>query len=260
MSLVKTLAKVAIGVAVAKGISNVVKGGQTPGGRTADGGLFGGTHSPSRSGQGTGLEDLMGSVLGGRSGAGTGGGLGGLLEQMTGGAAKGGAAGGGLGGLIEGLSGKLGTPSRQSTGSGGSFGDVLNSSFDQFGETAAPEPSPDQEALAGLLLTAMIQAAKSDGKIDAAEKSKLLDKLGDVSQEEMAFVQSELSSPVDIAGLVRKTPKGLEHQVYLMSVMGIDLDSQKEAQYLHELAGALGISKSQVNDVHAQLGVPQLYT
>ena len=287
MSLMKTLAKVAIGVAVAKGVSNVVQGGKTRGGRSAgNGGLFGGSHSPQRTGTGTGgLEDLMGSVLGGRSsgstgtgrgtGGGTGGGLGGLLEQLSGGRGTGGgtgggldgllknlggggAASGGLGGLIEGLAGKT-TSRPRGQEPGGSFGDVLNSSFERFGEPEV-EPTPEQDALAGLLLKAMIQAAKSDGKIDAAEKEKLLGKLGDVSRAEMEFVNAELTAPVDIDGLARQIPKGLEQQVYLMSVMGIDLDSQKEAQYLHDFATALGIGKREVNHIHAQLGVPELYT
>jgi len=46
----------------------------------------------------------------------------------------------------------------------------------------------------------------------------------------------------------------------VMSVMGIDLDNQKEAQYLHELATAMGMGQQDVNHIHNQLGVPALYT
>ena len=45
----------------------------------------------------------------------------------------------------------------------------------------------------------------------------------------------------------------------MMSVLGIDLDSQEEAKYLHELASAIGISKEQVNHIHDQMGVPKIY-
>ncbi len=59
-----TLAKVAIGVAVAKGVSSMM--GKKASGSAGSGGTFGGTHSPGRT-QGGGLEDMMGEVLGGRA-------------------------------------------------------------------------------------------------------------------------------------------------------------------------------------------------
>jgi uncharacterized membrane protein YebE (DUF533 family) len=109
------------------------------------------------------------------------------------------------------------------------------------------------------MLRAMIQAAKSDGRIDAAEQRKLLGNLGDVSAEERRFVEAEMQAPVDVAGLARQVPRGLEPQVYTMSVMAIDLDNRNEAQYLHQFASALGLDAARVNQIHARLGVPQLY-
>lgn len=87
MSMMKTLAKVAIGVAVAKGVSGMMKKsaaapsagqtatrGQTAArGQVGSGGLFGGMYSPGAQQQtqqpaqpqGGGLEDMLGSILGG---------------------------------------------------------------------------------------------------------------------------------------------------------------------------------------------------
>ena len=110
------------------------------------------------------------------------------------------------------------------------------------------------------MLAAMIQAAKSDGTFDEAEKGKLLDQLGDVDAEEAAFVQAQLQAPVDVDALVRETPNGMAGQIYAMSLLGIDLDTQKEAQYLHKLAQGYGMKPAEVNDIHAQMGVPSLYT
>ena len=110
------------------------------------------------------------------------------------------------------------------------------------------------------MLAAMIQAAKSDGTFDEAEKEKLLGQLGEVDAEEAAFVQAQLQAPVDVDALVRETPKGMESQIYAMSVLGIDLDTQKEAQYLHQLAQGFGMDAAEVNGIHAQMGVPSLYT
>ena len=282
MSLMKTLAKVAIGVAVAKGAKSVLSGKSR--GQASDGGLFGGAHSPSAPNK-TGLEDIMSDVLSGGSGpkesgmgglgglleslqqenpntqdggiddllrgGGSGGGAGGigsLIEQMTGGKAGGGGALGGLlGGLMSAASGQ----------GGGDFGSILNQSMQRDAPEA--QPSQEQEAVAGLMLKAMIQAAKSDGKFDESEQAKLVDHLGDVSQDERDFVNAELRAAVDVDGLARQIPRGLERQVYAMSLLGIDLDNRAEAQYLHDLARALGMDHDAVNRVHAKMGTPSIY-
>jgi uncharacterized membrane protein YebE (DUF533 family) len=106
------------------------------------------------------------------------------------------------------------------------------------------------------MLSAMLQAAKCDGRIDEGEKKKILAALGDASREELEFVNRELASPVDVQALVRQVPKGLENQIYAVSVIGIDLDSQKEAEYLAALGSALGIGPREANAIHAKLGIP----
>lgn len=290
MSLMKTLAKVAVGVAVAKGASAMMKkgssgtsqtgglggllGGLTGGSAAQSGGLGGllgglaGGSSAHSSSIGGGLEDMLGGLLGGTSGSSGGlqGGLGGLLEQLGG---AGGSSAGGLGGLLGGLAGAAGaggllagtdeTLRKRPASTDSSFGSVLNSQFDATPEPAI-EPSQDQEAAAGLMLAAMIQAAKSDGTFDEAEREKLLGQLGDVDAQEAAFVQAQLQAPVDVDALVSQTPKGLGPQIYAMSLLGIDLDTQNEAQHLHKLAQGFGMSPSEVNEIHAQMGVPSLYT
>ena len=283
MSLMKTLAKVAIGVAIAKGVSKMAQGGAAQAGQTSDDGLFRGRHSPGQTDAqaGTPLEGMMDSILGGgqqqergSSGKAAPGGLGGLLEQLGGsagpsggarssgggledllGGLAGGAGGaGGLGGLLGGLAGAL----QGGQQAEGSFGEVLNSQFDSTPEPAR-QPTADQEAAAGLMLTAMLQAAKADGRFDRDEQAKLMERLGDVSREERDFVNATLQKPVDIDGLARAVPRGMEPQVYMMSVLGIDLDSQEEAQYLHNLAKAMGIDKANVNHIHDRMGVPRIY-
>lgn len=136
---------------------------------------------------------------------------------------------------------------------------MLNSAFTKYGEPEAT-PTADQEAQAQLLLRAMISAAKSDGQIDAAEKERLMGELKDATPQEVQFVQQELGSPLDVAGLVRDVPQGMEQQVYLMSLMAIDLDNQNEAQYLDSLAKGLNLSPEIANAIHDKLGAPKLYS
>lgn len=304
MSLMKTLAKVAIGVALAKGVSSMAGKGRTAP-KSGGGGLLDTLMGAgSAASQGGGLEDMLGGLLGGgqqKSARSSGGGLGGLLDGLSdastprGGVQTGRSSGGldsildglssksggagGLGDLLGGLSkggGNLGgllggllgagaavaTPKSidkdKSANKQSSFGDKFNQSLTHGGE---PEiaPTPQQEVAAGLMLRAMIQAAKSDGKIDDSEREKLLGKLGDISPQERDFVNAELAAPIDVKALARQVPNGMEAQVYAMSIMGIDLDNQTEAQYLHDFATELGIDKSNVNHIHAQLGVPSIY-
>jgi len=284
MSLLGTLAKVAVGIAVAKGVGSMMKksAGSTAsnGGGLLGGLLSGGSSQNSRqTQQGGGIGDLLGSVLGGQgSGNGMSGGLGGLLEQLGGSLSSGGQQGkgglgdllgsltsgagssGGLGGMLGGLlGGAASSRPGQAEGNTDSFGEMLNSSFQRGGEPEI-QPSREQEALAALMLRAMIQATKADGELDKKEREKLLSNLGDISKDEMAFVKHEMKQPIDIEGLASQVPKGLEQQVYTMSVMAIDLDSQAEAQYLHNFRTALNMDQRQVNKIHDQLGVQKLYS
>lgn len=302
MSLLKTLAKVAIGVAVAKGVSSMTKksSNQTSGGGLLDaltgagnsnggGGLLDALTGAGNSGsQSGGLEGMLGSLLGGGQQQATRksrGGLGGLLDGLSDASTpRGGvnttSSGGGLDSILDGLASKgtgvggLGDLLGGLLGAGAgaaalsaeqtpetqiSFGDKFNQALTHGGE---PEiaPTPQQEMAAGLMLRAMIQAAKSDGKIDDSEREKLLGKLGDVSTQERDFVNAELAAEIDVAGLAQQVPNGMEAQVYAMSIMGIDLDNQTEAQYLHDFATKLGIDQSSVNHIHDQLGVPRIYS
>ena len=65
---------------------------------------------------------------------------------------------------------------------------------------------------------------------------------------------------MDFDSFVQTIPDGMEQQAYLMSLLAIDLDTQAEAQYLDKLAKSLNISQQQSNQIHAKLGVPQLYS
>jgi uncharacterized membrane protein YebE (DUF533 family) len=300
MSFLGTLARVAVGVAIAKGVGNMMQAsrqGGTAAPRPGTGTTYSGTQSrdtaPAGSGAPGGLQDIMRDVLSGTPAGQTAsagrapapqpgslpGGLGGLLEQLAGGTAGGTAtragtspgaggldgllgslaSGGALGGLVGAAGGAAAAPGRAAPEPNAGFGDLLNQSLRNYGEPDVP-PVPQQEAAAALLLRAMIQAAKSDGKVDDAERAKLLDGLKEATQAEVDFVKAELAAPVDIEGLARKVPKGLEAQVYTMSVMAITLDNKAEAQYLNELATALHLAPAQVNSIHTQLGVPTLYS
>ncbi|WP_323716695.1 DUF533 domain-containing protein [Paracoccus aminovorans] len=300
MSLMKSLARVAAGVMLAKGIGTMMKNAQSrsqQSGRPSSGGLLDdllGSNTGqggSRSSGSGGLGDMLGQVLGGRGGAGSGsayggpnsprqagtsGGLGGILDQLTGGRGSGtggvlgGAAAGGLGGVLGDLLGQRGAAQAGAPAGGGlahkdaqaqndsSFGDLFNEAL-TTGDEPQTAPTPEQNALAGLMLKAMIQAAKSDGQIDEAEKAKLMDQFGELDDDERAFIREQMAAPVDAAALAADVPEGAGPQVYLMSLMAIEFDNRKEAEYLHALAQGLGLDKQTVNGIHEKVGVINLY-
>jgi hypothetical protein len=308
MSLGETLLKVAIGVAIAKGVSTLGKGSAGAGTVEAGSGKpYGGGMAAEREAKRLpgGLENVMkdalagapknrGSATGGthrNSGAsyqdnsttgtsrstdagagGLGGGLGDLLEQMiNGGATSAGRNSGTGAGQDGGSFAPSPRPSRQNApkggleellaGSGGAgLGGLLGAILGGAGPTTLPEPKARQQELAAALaLRAMIQAVKCDGELDETEKRKLMDQMGEASREEVAFVNAELQRPVDVDGLARQVPNGMEEQVYIVSLMGIDLDNQREASYLAALAKALELSPQEVNGLHDRMGAPRMF-
>lgn len=277
MSLMGTLAKLAIGYAAARGVDHLASGkGMMGGARVAPG------KAKAEPAPGMGqVQDMMATLGGGAGMASvqdmlgqlTGGGAGGLadiqkniaamakqsgfdLSAILGGApdseSKGGLlssqpeAGPGLAGVLAALGGAAAVGGKGTA-----------QMIDQF-QTA--QAAPQAEEAASLMLRAMIQAAKSDGEIDKAEQQKIMDTVGDdADAEDIAFIRAQLAAPVDVEALAAATPAPLAAQVYSMSLMAIRLDRQGEADYLDDLARALGLNQQMVNTLHLQMGVQPLY-
>jgi uncharacterized membrane protein YebE (DUF533 family) len=111
------------------------------------------------------------------------------------------------------------------------------------------------EENAKLMIRAMIQAAKADGKIDADEKARIMEHLGDVDARERAFIEAEMAAPVDAMALASDTSEQMKAQVYATSLMAVRVDDVSEAKYLNTLADALGLSQETRDRVHRTMGV-----
>ena len=230
----------------------------TSGGGMADllGGLLGGAGQQSQSGGGMG--DLLGSLLGGQQqqqqAPQNSGGMGDLLGSLLGGGSQNSSGLGGAGGLGGLLGGAL-TKYAQSQNA-----DVSNPTPDKCDHLPMGVDQKEATDQATLIIRAMINAAKSDGNIDKQEQEKVISKLGDISQSEADFVRAEFNAPLDVHDFIRTIPRGMEQQVYAVSLMAIDLDTNKEAHYLAELAQGLGIEHSLANNIHDQLGAPKIFS
>ena len=115
------------------------------------------------------------------------------------------------------------------------------------------------EERAAILVKAMINAAKSDGKLDRSEQQQIIERLGDSSRQSIDFLRQELSRPLDVEQFAREIPFGMEQQVYAMSLIAIDLDQNSEAGYLAKLADLLRIPVDVRRQLHQKYGAPDIY-
>jgi len=114
------------------------------------------------------------------------------------------------------------------------------------------------ESKAAVILQAMIQAAKADGQIDAAERQRILGKLDEAGADTaaQAFVRTEMARPLDLAALLQAVPNPqMAAEVYAASLLAIKVDTPAERAYLHQLAQGLGLDEGAVQRLHLTLGV-----
>ena len=226
-------------------------------------GLLGGGGQQQQASQSSGLAGILGSVMGGQqqSGGGGGGMLSGLLGSVMGGGGQSSGGAGGIAGLVGSMMGGGDQSSGEAGGIAGLVGGMLGG-----GEQEAAAPAPQQAELqqandqAILMIRAMVNAAKSDGRVDETEQQNIISKLGDdVSQAEIDFLKQEFAAPLDVASFAASVPNGLEQQIYALSLTSIDLDTQNEAQYLGQLAQGLNIDPNVCNQIHDQVGAPKIF-
>jgi uncharacterized membrane protein YebE (DUF533 family) len=237
-----------------------VLGGQASGRSAGGGGLgdvFGG--NPSGRASTGGLEDLLGGVLGGatRGAGGAGGGLGDLLGGVLGGgraqrSGSGSRSGAGMAILATIAMAALKNWSQSRGSAMGLTGAASSIAPGEMDAMTAPETEQ-------LVLLAMISAAKADGAVDEAEIERIVGQIDDdgVSPAEKEFLLAELRKPLDLRGLVDAVPSAaVAAQVYGASLFVIKVDTEAEADYLQQLAGALGLDAGTVTRLHELTGAP----
>ena len=137
------------------------------------------------------------------------------------------------------------------------FGNILNknSSFKDIIRNLVSKKKEKIEGEVYILVKAMVNAAKSDHKIDADEQKKIMEFMGKMSDKERLFLEKEMSKSLNLKTFLKEIPKGMEQQVYYMSLFAIDLDIESEVLYLESLAKGLGLSSEIVDDIHQQLAL-----
>ncbi len=117
----------------------------------------------------------------------------------------------------------------------------------------------NQNQRAELLIQAMIMASQADGQIDTAEQDNIVQQLQPLDQNEVTWLRREFNTRHDVHSFVHAIPQGMEYEVYQVSLMAMNLDTQNEAAYLRDLAQCLRIDPQVCNQIHARVGAPVLY-
>jgi len=191
------------------------------------------------------------------------------------GSLAGGAALGGLGGYM--LGSKKGRKFAKKAATYGGMALMAGLAYKAYNNyqsqknSSASSPSPQTEQIAdesafhienqngsnsfgAMLISAMIAAAKADGKIDGKEHQAIFSRIEEMQldNDEKAFLFDQLNRPLDIDSLVSAiTSKEQAVEIYLASLMAIDVDTQAEKAYLSMLAARLNLEEELVNHIHS---------
>ena len=213
-----------------------------------------------------------------------------VLGKLMGSGAAGGFAGGLAGGLASNLlttkSGrKLGKKTLQMGGMA-AVGALAYAAYQRYtgdsaqqgsAATAPPQasiaPAPEgsaflparndtagQNALGLTLVRAMIAAARSDGRLDAQESQTIfqrIEALG-LAPDDQALLVAEMGRPVDMDAIVSSaTSPELAAEIYIASLLAVDVDTAAEKSYLAMLAARLNLAPELVAELHRQVEAQQ---
>jgi uncharacterized membrane protein YebE (DUF533 family) len=125
-----------------------------------------------------------------------------------------------------------------------------------------PQTPEDQKALedeAEIMVKAMINAAKADGRIDNDEIARIVGKLEEdgLTEEEKAMFVSEANAPLDMDAIVAsgRTQPELAAQIYSASLLAIEVDTPAEQEYMRRLAEGLNLQPQVTSYIERTLGV-----
>lgn len=189
-------------------------------------------------------------------------------SAMLSGLGKGAAVGGLLALLLGTRGGRRMTGSAIKLGSLAALGGLAYTTYQKWqGAQAAPQEfgTPIAELTGDAastrsvtLMKAMIAAAKADGHVDADEAANIRKQIAEMGLEsEFAkMLDDELDrplSPREIAELSDSPAAAAE--IYLTSMMVLDVDNSQERAYLDELAEHLGLPRQYVSELEAEASV-----
>ena len=127
---------------------------------------------------------------------------------------------------------------------------------------AAPRSEAEKAELARnseLVLKAMLNAAKADGKVEESEIRGILGKVQEngANAQALEFLTAELKKPMQTEALISAAQgqPELAAELYAASLLAIEVDTPEERQYLQKLASGLGLEPEVTQRIHQELGL-----
>ena len=214
--------------------------------------MVGGSPSKDQTTQASsgGIGDMLGGLLDNKAASGV---IGALVGSVLGGgsgAAKGAVGGGGLAMLAS-----LAMAALKKSGQ------APTEESNILKELSKPLKEQNLEDDAQIIVKAMINAAKADGKIDKNEIDKIIGKLDDdgLEQKEKDFFISEANKPMDLAAVVASAGNkpDMAAQIYAASMLAIEVDTAAEQKYMQKLVSGLGLNAQVVAYIDRTMGIKQ---
>jgi uncharacterized membrane protein YebE (DUF533 family) len=123
------------------------------------------------------------------------------------------------------------------------------------------EPARVDSDFALSLIRIMIAAARADGHVDDAERARIHDKLAlsGLGNDAIAFLDDELSKPVDMDGIVASASTEVQKiEMFTAARLAIDPDTRAERGFLDLLAGRLGLADPLVDHIEATVAAAKV--
>ncbi len=124
----------------------------------------------------------------------------------------------------------------------------------------ARNDSAGMEQLGLTLVRAMIAAARSDGRLDAQESQTIFQRIETLglSPDDQALLVAEMGQPVDVDAIVASaTSPEIAAEIYVASLLAVDVDTVAEKSYLAMLAARLNLAPELVSELQRQVMAQQ---
>lgn len=120
----------------------------------------------------------------------------------------------------------------------------------------APNDQAATDALGLILVRAMIAVARADGRLDAQESQAIfqrIESLGLDSESQNLLVQ-EMGHPVDMDAIISSAScPEMAAEIYIASLLAVDVDTVAEKSYLAMLASRLQLPPKLVTELENQV-------
>ena len=124
----------------------------------------------------------------------------------------------------------------------------------------ARNDSAGMEQLGLTLVRAMIAAARSDGRLDAQESQTIFQRIETLglAPDDQALLVAEMGQPVDVDAIVASaTSPEIAAEIYVASLLAVDVDTVAEKSYLAMLAARLNLAPELVSELQRQVMAQQ---